>query len=204
MIKKTNGFLEEYYEKCKSGEIVAGYEMLTGLERLMNDMAGDEYDYDTTSADLRISFMEGCVRLTKSPFYGKPMKLMLFQKAFISAMYGFKMKDGVDRFQRILLLIARKNTKSETCSALLLTEMIMGGHGLDIVASSNDDNQASILTDAVDTMRLMIDPESLDTWRNQKNIRCKLNDNKIFKLSDRTRNKEGRRSSPLILASNCI
>ena len=192
MIKHTNGYLEEYYEKCKSGEEVVGIELMMELEHLMSDLSEDEYDYDTTDADIRIDFIENCIRLTKSPFYGKPMKLMLFQKAFISALYGFKMKDGTDRFQRALFLIARKNGKSELCSALLLTEMILGGNGLDIVCSSNDDNQASILTDAVDTMRLMIDPDNIDTWRNQRNIRCFITDNKIFKLSDRTRNKEGR------------
>lgn len=189
---QTNGCLESYYKDCLNGTNVIGAELMIELEKLMGDMAGEEYLYDTTSADMRIDFIEGCIRLTKSPFYNKPMKLLPFQKAFISALYGFKMLDGVDRFQRALFLIARKNGKSELCSALLLTEMVIGGMGLDIVASSNDDNQADILYQACDTMRLMIDPDSVDTWRNQKNIRCKINDNKIFKLSDRTRNKEGR------------
>lgn len=192
MIKKSNGYLEEYYKKCSAGEIVAGSELITELEMLMQDIDGDEYIYDTTSADVRIDFIENCLRLTKSPFYGQPFKLELFQKAFICALYGFKMQDGTDRFQRALYLIARKNGKSELCSALLLTEMIIGGHGLDIVCSSNDDIQADILYSACDTMRLMIDPESIDTWRNQKHIKCLISDNKIFKLSDKTRNKEGR------------
>lgn len=192
MIKKSNGYLEEYYNKCRAGEIVVGSELMTELEKLIQDIDDDEYIYDTTSADVRIDFIENCIRLTKSPFYGQPFKLELFQKAFICALYGFKMKDGTDRFQRAIFLIARKNGKSELCSALLLTEMIIGGHGLDIVCSSNDDLQADILYSACDTMRLMIDPESVDTWRNQKNIRCLITDNKIFKLSDKTRNKEGR------------
>lgn len=192
MIKKSNGYLETYYKKCRKGEIVIGNELMTELEMLMQDIDGDDYIYDTTSADVRIDFIENCIRLTKSPFYGQPFKLELFQKAFICALYGFKMKDGTDRFQRALFLLARKNGKSELCSALLLTEMIIGGHGLDIVCSSNDDMQADILYSACDTMRLMIDPESVDTWRNQKNIRCLITDNKIFKLSDKTRNKEGR------------
>lgn len=192
MIKKSNGYLEEYYTKCRSGEIVVGAELMTELEKLIQDIDDDEYIYDTTSADVRIDFIENCIRLTKSPFYGQPFKMELFQKAFICALYGFKMKDGTDRFQRAIFLIARKNGKSELCSALLLTEMIIGGHGLDIVCSSNDDLQADILYSACDTMRLMIDPESVDTWRNQKNIRCLITDNKIFKLSDKTRNKEGR------------
>lgn len=192
MIKYTNGYLEEYFQKCESGEIVVGYELMLELYKLMADMKSDEYIYDSTDADKRIIFMENCVKLTKSPFYGAPMKLLLFQKAFITALYSFKMLDGTDRFQRALFLIARKNGKSELCSGLVLTEMIIGGNGLDIVCSSNDDMQASILTDAVDTMRLMIDPDQVDTWRNQRFIKCLFNDNKVFKLSDKTRNKEGR------------
>lgn len=192
MIRHTNGHLEKYYNDCVSGINVVGAELMIELEHLISDMDDDRYIYDTTAADIRIDFIENVIHLTKSPFYGQPMKLLSFQKAFISALYGFKMADGVDRFQRALFLIARKNGKSELCSALVLTEMIIGGKGLDIVCSSNDDLQASILTDAVDTMRLMIDPDSADTWRNQRGIRCMVNDNKVFKLSDKTRNKEGR------------
>lgn len=193
MISYSNGFLEEYYEKVMSGEIIAGYELKDELSKLMEEMNDDRYIYDTRGADLRMDFMENCVKLTKSPFYGQPMKLMLWQKAFISAVYGFRMaSDLTDRFRRILLLIARKNTKSETCSGLALTEMITGNDGSDIVCSSNDDNQANILYEAINTMRLMIDPEQKDTWKNQQHIRCKFNGSKVFKLSDRTRNKEGR------------
>lgn len=193
MIKHTNGFLEEYIEKCRNGEIIVGQELRQELENLVEDMNDPRYDYDTTAADLRIDFMQGCVRLTKSPYYNKPMILMLWQKAFISAVYGFKMSDtGFDRFKKVILLIARKNTKSETCSALGLSELIVGNPGADIVCSSNDDNQASITYDAIDTMRQLIDPDSLDTKRNQRFIMNKVNGSKIFKLSDRTRNKEGR------------
>lgn len=193
MIKHSNGFLEEYHDKIMSGDIIAGYELKDELTKLINDMNDDRYIYDTRDADMRMDFMENCIRLTKSPFYGQPMKLMLWQKAFISAMYGFKMaEDQTDRFRRILLLIARKNTKSETCSGLGLTELITGNDGSDIVCSSNDDNQAGILYNAIDTMRLMIDPKQKDTWKNQQWIKCKINGSKVFKLSDRTRNKEGR------------
>lgn len=193
MIRNSNGFLEEYASKCLSGEIVAGQELKQELRNLLADMESDRYVYDTADADLRIDFMQGCVRLTKSPFYNQPMILMLWQKAFISAVYGFKMTEtGFDRFKKILLLIARKNTKSETCSALGLSELIVGNPGSDIVCSSNDDNQASIVYNAIDTMRMLIDPRDLDTKRNQQFILNKVNNSKIFKLSDRTRNKEGR------------
>lgn len=194
-----NSYLLEYRERILTGEIIAGNELIMELDNLYEDFKDDEYYYDTTDALLRMDFMENCVRLTKSPFYNKPMILMLWQKAFIEAIYSFKMsrnlvedKQVIDRFKKILLLIARKNTKSETCSALGLSELIVGNEGADIVCSSNDDVQASIVYDAIDTMRMLIDPDDLDTKRNQRYILNKANNSKLFKLSDRTRNKEGR------------
>ena len=163
------------------------------LENLAEDLKNDRYIFDRSDALLRMDFMENCVRLTKSPYYNKPMKLMLWQKALIEAFYSFKFAEsGVDRFKKLLLLIARKNTKSELSSALAEAELIVGNAGADIVASSNDDAQASIVYDAIDTMRQLIDPKDQDTKRNQRFILNKVNNTKIFKLSDRTRNKEGR------------
>lgn len=199
----SNYYLLQYREAIRRGEIVAGIELITELDNLIEDLSNPRYIYDTTDAYLRIDFMQNCIRLTKSPFYNKPMKLMLWQKAFIEVTFSFKManefytdssgeRKNVDRFKKILLLIARKNTKSETCSALTLTESIVGNEGADLVCSSNDDIQASILYDAIDTMRLLIDPEQLDTRKNQRFIKILPTNSKIFKLSDRTRNKEGR------------
>ena len=170
------------------------------LENLVEDLFhNDNYFYDTTAANLRMDFMEGCIKLTKSPYYGLPMRLMLWQKAFIEAAYSFKMARDfkeqqkiIDRFKRILLLIARKNTKSETCSGLGNAEFIVGPKGADLVCSSNDDAQASIVYDAMDTMRSMFDPNDLDTKRNQRFILNKNTNTKIWKLSSTTRNKEGR------------
>lgn len=194
-----NSFLLEYHGRIGAGEILVGQELWRELENLCEDFSNDEYIYNTEAALLRMDFMEKCVRLTKSPFYNKPMVLMLWQKALIEAFYSFKMaRDSIergfwiDRFKKLLLLIARKNTKSETSSAIALSEFIVGNEGADIVASSNDDAQASIVYDAIDTMRQLIDPNDLDTKRNQRFILNKNTNTKIFKLSDRTRNKEGR------------
>lgn len=188
-----NSFLLEYHARIECGEILVGQELWQELQNLKEDFLNDAFYYDTEDALLRIDFMERCVRLTKSPYYNKPMILMLWQKALIEAVYSFKMSATTfDRFKKVILLIARKNTKSETCSALGLSELIVGNQGADIVCSSNDDNQASITYDAIDTMRRLIDPNDLDTKRNQRFILNKVNGSKIFKLSDRTKNKEGR------------
>lgn len=192
-MKKEEYYLIQYREEIRKGNIIAGRELITLLDSLIEDLENPRYNYDTIDAYERMDFMENCIRLTKAPFYNQPMKLMLWQKAFIEVMYSFKMANtGFDRFKKILLLIARKNTKSETCSAIAMSEFILGEEGNDIVCSSNDDNQASIVYDAIDLMRMLIDPDDLDTKRNQRFILNKATNTKIFKLSDRTRNKEGR------------
>lgn len=195
-----NSDLLLYKAEIESGKILVGQELYMELENLADDLLyNDDYYYDTDAARLRMDFMENCIKLTKSPFYGLPMRLMLWQKAFIEALYSFKMarelRDNnkvIDRFKKALLLVARKNTKSETCSALGNAEFIVGNEGSDLVCSSNDDAQASIVYDAMDTMRKLYDPDDLDTKRNQRFILNKATTTKVFKMSDRTRNKEGR------------
>ena len=63
-----NSYLLEYRERIESGEIIAGQELRMELTNLAEDFQNEEYFYDTQDAKLRMSFMENCVRLTKSPY----------------------------------------------------------------------------------------------------------------------------------------
>lgn len=190
-------WLLEYREAIRNGEIKAGIEMITELDNLLADLDDPQYRYDTELSDLIISFIENCCKLTVAPFYGKPFVLELWQKAFIEASFSFKIRsidsgEWVQRFQEILLLIARKNGKTELIAAILFTLLILGKAGSQIVCSGTNDNIASICYDTIDRMRLLVDPKSVDTWKNQKGIKCTINGNFIFKLSDSSRGKEGR------------
>lgn len=192
-----NSFLLEYKAKAENGDVILGRDLYQELKNLEEDLHDDRFQYDVEKAMLRINFIENCCRLTKSPFFNKPMKLMLWQKALIEATYSFKMlsidtKEWVDRFTEILLLIARKNGKTETIAALEFAEFILGKAGSDIVCSGMDDGTSDLSYQTVDTMRLLIDPKSKDTWRNQKGLKNLINDSHIYKLSDSSRQKEGR------------
>lgn len=190
-------YLWQYREAIRRGDIVAGRDIITELDNLIEDFPKEEYRYDRRDALVRIRFIEGCVRLTKSPYYNKPMRLLLWQKAFIEVVYSFKVKsfdsgEWVDRFQEILLLITRKCGKTELIAALQLCELFLGKPGSDIVCSGTNDGTADLAYQAIDTMRLLIDPKSVDSWRNQSGITCFATRNHIYKLSDSTRQKEGR------------
>lgn len=190
-------YLLEYREAIRRGEIIAGRDMIDELDNLIADLDNPEYRYDTTKAEIIISFIETCCKLTVAPFYGKPFILELWEKAFIEVSFSFQIQSidtgkWVERFQECLLLIARKNGKTEFIAAIVFALLIIGGMGIQIVCSGTNDSIASICYDTIDRMRLMVDPESVDTWRNQKGIKCLFNNNFLFKLSDSSRAKEGR------------
>ena len=185
-----NTWLARYRRAIDAGKCVAGIELSRGLKNVIRELGERGTYYDTEKADRCIDFIEGCCRLTKSDFYGKPFHLLLWQKAFIEVFYSVKLADGHDRYQQVLLLIARKNGKSSLASAICLFEMVMY-RGLDICCSSNDDKQSDILYREVEAMRRLIDPASLDTKKATSYIECTSTDSKVFKISDTTRRKEG-------------
>lgn len=196
---KINGkhsYLLEYYNKAldeNDDEIIIGEELKLCIKNLIADLDNLAYYYDCSDADLRIEFIETFVKHTKSPFNGMPFLLELWEKAVIEAFYSFKrVKNGFRRFKKLILLIARKNGKSTFCAALSFTEFIIGNAGSDIICSSNDDAQANLIFEEIANMREMFDAKGKRTHKNLKGIFNKKNKSTIKKLSDKTRNKEGR------------
>ena len=161
-----NTYLYQYREAIRRKKVRAGREIIMELDNLINDFYDTQYLYNPADAYIRIDFIETFVKLTKAPFYGKTMKLLLWQKALIEVAYSFKIKSldtgqWVDRFQEVLLIISRKCGKTELIAALMVTELFIGDEGRDIVCSGTDDNIADICYLAVDRMRLLIDKDSV-------------------------------------------
>ena len=188
----NNNFLQEYWEKICSGEIIVGRDLKKTIRKLIRDIDDEKYIYNTYDADLRIEFIENCCLMTKNEYYGKPLQLMLWQKAWITALYSFKnAKTSKRRFKRSLLMIGRKNAKSETVAALLHAEFWVGQAASELIIGSCNSDTASILYEAFNTMRIQVDPKQAMTWRNQKCIRNKKNNTKLFKLSDQSTSNDG-------------
>lgn len=192
-INGKHSWLIEYYNATKNGDIVIGNELKMELNNLIEDLQDERFNYDTKDADLRIEFIETFCKHTKSPFNGKDFILELWEKAVIESFFSFKWKDtGFRRFKKLILLIARKNGKSTVCAALCLTELMVGNGGADIICSSNDDAQASLIFDEINNMREYFDSKEKMTHKNLKGIYNLLNKSTIKKISDKTKNKEGR------------
>ena len=190
-------YLVEYRDRIRQGEIIAGRELIKELDKLIEELDDPRYKYDTTEAYIRIQFMESLCLQSKKPFYMQPMKLILWQKAFIEVIYSYKKYSEelgryIKRFQDVMLLISRKNGKTTLMAADAHTDLRIGDGGQDIVCASNDDKQASLLWNEIDGMRKRIDPKGKWTHKNMSLIENIKNDTKIFKLSSKTQNKDGR------------
>ena len=63
-----NSNLLKYKAEIETGQIIVGQELFMELQNLEEDLKHNtDYIYDTADADLRMDFMQNCIRLTKSP-----------------------------------------------------------------------------------------------------------------------------------------
>lgn len=185
-------YLEQYYADIKSGKEVVGYWIKKEIQNLINDLKDAEFIYDTTEAHKRIKFMETMCLQSKQPYYMQPLKLLLWQKAWWEAIYSFKMADtGHRRFQEGLLEVARKNGKSTMFAADGNYDLFVGAGGTDICCASNDDRQARLIWSEIAGMRQRLDPQKTITNQNLIELRNRVRNITVFRLSSKTQNKDG-------------
>lgn len=185
-------YLMEYWGMIQNKEVVVGYWIKKEVSNLIKDLKNPKYIYDTTEAHKRIKFQEKLCLQSKAPYYMKPVKLMPWQKAWWEAVYSFKMADtGLRRFTEGLLEIARKNGKSTMFAADGNYDLFMGEGGTDICCASNDDRQAKLIWLEIGGMRSRLDPKKAVTGQNLTEIKNKLKNITIFRLSSKTQNKDG-------------
>lgn len=185
-------FLEQYDDEIKKGNIVVGYWIRKEIDNLLDDLNDSRYTYDTKEAYKRLKFIENYCLQSKAPYYMKPVKLMLWQKAFFEALYSFKMSDtGKRRFVEALLLVARKNGKSTMLAADGNTDLFIGNGGTDICCASNDDRQAKLIWEEIGGMRSRLDPKKEVTGQNLTRITNRVKNITVFRLSSKTQNKDG-------------
>lgn len=154
----AHSYLLQYISKCKSGEIVVGHELMLQFDILLEHFEDPEIKIDFEDGHKRIKFIETKCKHFEAPFAGKPFQLELFQRAFVEAIYMFKIYDDeinryVRLYQDVLFLVARKNGKTPLISALCLAEFFCGEMGTRILCSSNDYEQADLMFQAINSMR---------------------------------------------------
>ena len=184
--------LETYQQMIKNGEVIVGEYIEKEIDNLCEDLKNPAYYYDTTEAEKRFRFQESLCLQSKQPYYMKPIILMPWQKAYWESLYSFRMKDtGLRRFTEGLLEIARKNGKSTMFAADGNTDLFVGEGGTDICCASNDDRQAKLIWSEIGGMRSRLDPKKVLTGQNLTEIRNRLKNITVFRMSAKTEAKDG-------------
>lgn len=185
-------FLEEYRRMIRAHEVIVGEWIEKAVDIYCEDLKNPAYIYDTTEAHKRFKFQETLCLQSKQPYYMQPIKLMPWQKAWWECLYSFKMADtGLRRFTEGILEVARKNGKSTMFAADGNTDLFVGEGGADICCASNDDRQAKLIWSEIGGMRSRLDPKKVLTGQNLTEIKNRVRNITVFRLSSKTNAKDG-------------
>ena len=142
-------YILEYWRKIESGEIVACKRLKQQFQKLVEEIENprDPWVFDLEKANKPIEFIERFCKHSKGKWIGKPVKLELFQKAKIQAVYGFVHKEtGLRRCREVFTLVGRKNGKSTEKAATGNYMMIGDGEGgAEVYSVATKKDQARIV-----------------------------------------------------------
>ena len=148
-------YIKQYYQAIENGSVVTSKRVKKQYQKLVQDMEHhDKYIFDEEKAMRPIQFIEQFCRHSKGELAGKPLELDLFQKAYISALFGFVDKDtGLRRYTESFFFVGRKNGKTTMLSAIALYMMIADGEsGSEVYSVASKRDQANILFDQAHEM----------------------------------------------------
>lgn len=144
-------YIVEYLEAINSGKVIVSKRIKRQYNKLLDDIENPKgnYIYDDKRGNKPIEFIERFCKHSKGEWAGKPLKLELFQKAFINALFGFIDKDtGYRKYRETLFYVARKNGKSVLLSGIALYMLIADNEpGAEIYSVASKKDQSKIIFD---------------------------------------------------------
>ena len=146
--EKVKKVYKKLVEDIKKPHQVSFYNKTTNSQEIHT------YIFDEKKANRAIIFIEKYCKQSKGKWNGKPLKLQLWQKALIQAMFGFVDEEtGLRKYKKVILFVARKNGKSVLAAAIstyMLTKDGEGGAEVYSVATKRE--QAKIVWDEAKKM----------------------------------------------------
>lgn len=146
-------YIEQYVQAIRAGKCIVPKRVRRVYESLAAEIKSPsgQYIFDQGKAERPIEFIERFCKHSKGEWAGKPVKLELFQKAFISALFGFVHETtGIRRYRETMFYVARKNGKSTMLSGLALYMLIADNEaGAEVYSVASKRDQARIVFDEV-------------------------------------------------------
>ena len=116
--KENDNYIYAYYQGLRDGSIAAGQYIHLIYEYLVTGLQEKRFAFDPRRAAKAIAWVEGHCFHTEGPLAPGALKLELWQKAMLSAIFGIVDQSGNRQFREVVLVVARKNGKSLLASAL--------------------------------------------------------------------------------------
>lgn len=145
-------YLKAYLDAIEGGEIVVCKRIRKVYTRLVYEAENPgKYRFDEERATRPIEFIERFCKHSKGEWAGQPVRLELFQKAFISALFGFvDSKTGFRKYREAFFMVARKNGKSTMLAGIALYMLLADGEaGAEVYSVATKKDQAKIIFDEV-------------------------------------------------------
>ncbi len=198
----TNNYILEYYNQIKSGNIKTSQRVKQIYQKLVEDLEDNStYIFDVKRANKPIEFIERFCKHSKGELGGQNIKLELFQKAFISALFGFINKEtGLRKYRQAFFEVARKNGKSTMLAGLALYMLIADNEkGSEVYSIATKKDQASIIFDITLNMVKQSEVLARATIKKRSYLSCPLNFGKFEPLGKNSQTLDGVNAHCVIL-----
>lgn len=112
----NNNWILCYYQAIQNGSVTVGKWIQLVYKYLVDGLQNKKFFLDQKKANRAIKFIENFCHHCEGR--ADLIKLELWQKAIVSAMFGIVDKNGVRVFREVVIIVARKNGKSLFASAI--------------------------------------------------------------------------------------
>ncbi len=144
-----NNYILEYYQAIRDGSEPAGRWILAWYEYIVKGLERGSFFYAAKKAKACIVFAENFCRHHEGDLAPGLIKLELWQKAFLSVVFGIVDKDGNRQFREIVLVVARKAGKTLMAAIVSAYLAYMDGeYGARIYMAAPKLEQARLCFDA--------------------------------------------------------
>lgn len=122
-----DNYIIAYYQKINDGSIIVGKWIRMLYEKIVTGIEDGTYIFNQRKASRAIKFIETFCRHNKGKLAPKALKLSLWQKAFISVLYGIVDESDHRVFREVALFVGRKCGKTLLASAIIAYEAFCDG-----------------------------------------------------------------------------
>lgn len=154
-----NNYIYTYYQAITDGSILAGKWVKLLYEKIVKGLEEKRFFFSQKKANAAITFIENFCHHHEGALAPGLVKLELWQKAFISLVFGVLDKDSNRQFREIFFVVARKNGKTLLAAAIAAyCTFLDGEYGARIYFAAPKLEQANLCFEAYHQM-IVHEPE---------------------------------------------